>query len=392
MEQTEEQGQDSGYDIELFVNAPDPEFICTICHGVLKGPVELGCQHVFCNSCIVKWLSRKQECPYCRKKVRSVARSVIPMIHNMIGRLIMKCENRAYGCRDTFPLEQYTNHKAACEFRIVKCRYEACTTEVFQKNLAVHEQVCEHWNQPCRMGCGVQLTRNQLEEHNCYRDMRRKYKEKITVLKSRLSRMHRRLKLVEGIVQNLAAENHCQFSESSVYEDNENEDLAADGQEENNCNTFDASEYSENESQYSWNCTSGLPNGDGQPAEEGESEDIEEVDEAIPDHTTEDTISVSSSSSNEQVDFYRNQTGFQTSHSYFETLDEAADDGVNGNIASQNASSWSGACFDHRGQAASNRKRFKPWMFHSLRRRKLIWKRSNLNFGLLSRRQHTQPR
>ncbi|XP_062915632.1 RING finger protein 151 [Mobula hypostoma] len=81
---------DFGYDVELFVNAPDPEFICTICHGVLKGPVELSCQHVFCKGCISSWLVRKHDCPCCRKKVKGVTRSVIPMIHNMIGRLIMK--------------------------------------------------------------------------------------------------------------------------------------------------------------------------------------------------------------------------------------------------------------------------------------------------------------
>ncbi|XP_041063358.1 RING finger protein 151 [Carcharodon carcharias] len=373
MEWSEEVLQDSGYDIELFENAPDPEFICTICHGVLKNPVELGCQHVFCKSCIAKWLTEKQECPYCRKKVRSVARSVIPMIHNMISRLIMKCENRVYGCQETFPLEQYSNHKAACEFRIVRCKYEACTTEVFQKNLAAHEQVCEHWSQPCRMGCGVQLTQNQLEEHNCYRDVKRKYKEKITVLKSRLSRMHRRLKLVEGIVQNLTSDDHYQFSEPIVYED-ESEGMAAEAQEEDNSNVLDA-ECSENESQYSWN-SGDLENGDGQPAD-GELEDVEdeeEVDETIPEQTTEDTLSVSSRSSTEQeVD----RTGSQI-HLYFETDD-------NGSIASENAGSLS-------DQDASNRKRVRPCMLQcSFRCRKSVWKRSNLSLRMFSRRQHSQP-
>uniref|UniRef100_UPI00398F0461 RING finger protein 151-like n=1 Tax=Pristiophorus japonicus TaxID=55135 RepID=UPI00398F0461 len=387
MELAEEQVQDSGYDIELFVKAPDPEFICTICHGVLNGPVELGCQHVFCNSCIAKWLARKRECPYCRKQVKSEARSVVPMIHNLIGRLIMKCENRVYGCRDTMPLEQYTNHIAACEFRIVRCSYEACTTAVFHKNLAAHEEVCEHWNQPCRMGCGAQLTRDQLEEHNCYRDVKRKYKEKITVLKSRLSRMRCRLKLVEGIVQDFAAENPFEVSESSIYGDTENEDLTAEdlateAQEADNC---DASGYSENESQYSWNSLNGVENGDELPTDDGESVDIEDeevVYEAIHDHTPEDTISVSSSSSSsteQDANLYTNHTGSQNSHSYFETVD-----GENGNTASQNARALS-------GQAAFTRKRPRPWLFHYLRRRMVVWKRSSLRFGL-SRRQYSQPR
>ncbi|XP_048465367.1 RING finger protein 151 isoform X2 [Rhincodon typus] len=313
---------------------------------------------------------RKQECPYCRKKVRRVARSVIPMIHNMIARLIVKCENRVYGCWETFPLEQYPQHKAACDFRIVKCKHEACTTEVFQKNLAAHEQVCEHWSQPCRMGCGVQLTPNQLSEHNCYKDVKRKYKEKIRVLKSRLYRMHCRLKLAEKILQDLGPRDCSQLSKHFVYVDDESEDLAAEGQEEDHCNILDASEYSENESLYSWH-SSDLDNGEGPVAVEDELDDTE--DECLNEAVTEDTISISSSSSTEQeANCARAQT-----HLYFETDDD-------GNIASENVSSFS-------GQDASNRKRLRPWMLQcSIRSRKATWKRSNLR--LLSRRQHSQPR
>ncbi|XP_048407615.1 RING finger protein 151 isoform X2 [Stegostoma tigrinum] len=365
---------DSGYDIELFENVPDPEFICTICHGVLKDPVELLCQHVFCRGCVMKWLTEKQECPYCRKKVRRVARSVIPMIHNMIARLIVKCENRVYGCWETFSLEHYPQHKAACDFRIVKCKHEACTIEVFQKNLAAHEQVCEHWSQPCRMGCGVQLTPNQLSEHNCYKDVKRKYKEKIRVLKSRLHRTHCRLKLAERILQDLGPRDCFQLSKHLVYEDDENEDLAAEDHEEDHSNILVASEYSENESLYSWH-SSDLDNGEGPAAVEDELDDTEDecLNEAVTDHTTEDTISISSSSSTEhEANCARART-----HLYFET-----DDGSN--IASENVSSFS-------GQDASNRKRFKPWMLQcSMRSRKAIWKRSNLK--LLSRRQHSRRR
>ncbi|XP_078274501.1 RING finger protein 151 [Rhinoraja longicauda] len=220
MESTvEKDQQDSGYDVEQFVNAPDPEFICTVCHGVFKGPVELCCQHVFCKSCISNWLARKQQCPYCRKKVKGMTRSVIPMIHNLLGQLIMKCDKKVYGCQYTFPLEQHESHKAACEYRIVSCRYEGCAAEIFHKNITAHEKACEHWSQPCRMGCGVQLARNQLEEHNCYKDTKRKYKERIAVLKRRLSCVHRRLKLIEGIRQRLTAGNHLQYLESHVCGD-----------------------------------------------------------------------------------------------------------------------------------------------------------------------------
>ncbi|XP_069762494.1 RING finger protein 151 [Narcine bancroftii] len=324
MEKAEEQEQDSGYDIELFVNAPDPELICTVCHGVLKDPVELRCQHVFCKSCISIWLARKWECPYCRKKVKGVTRSVIPMIHNMIGRLIMKCENKGYGCRCTFPLEQRKIHKATCEFRIVSCKYEGCATEMFHKNITAHEQICEHWKEPCRMGCGVQLTWNQLEEHNCYRDMKKKYKEKISVLKMRLSCMYCRLKSVEGIVESLTASNHLQRLESCA----------------------------------------------GRDTVESEVNNNGEMDEATPNHVIEDSVSTTEQEPRQ----YGNNTSSYTSHLYFELDDE------NENAASQISN-------NSISQSSAARKRHRPWTFNLLRWRRYSGKRSKANFGFLPRRQ-----
>ena len=40
---------------------------CSVCLLFLKKPVKLDpCHHVFCNSCISKWLIRKRTCPSCR--------------------------------------------------------------------------------------------------------------------------------------------------------------------------------------------------------------------------------------------------------------------------------------------------------------------------------------
>ena len=40
---------------------------CSICLMFIKSPVQLEpCSHVFCNSCISKWLMRKRTCPCCR--------------------------------------------------------------------------------------------------------------------------------------------------------------------------------------------------------------------------------------------------------------------------------------------------------------------------------------
>lgn len=47
-----------GYDVELFVDTPDYDLICTICQGVLRCPVRAACHHIFCKKCILQWLKR----------------------------------------------------------------------------------------------------------------------------------------------------------------------------------------------------------------------------------------------------------------------------------------------------------------------------------------------
>lgn len=50
--------QSGGYEVDLFVETPDYDLICIICRGVLRCPVRVACNHIFCKRCILQWLKR----------------------------------------------------------------------------------------------------------------------------------------------------------------------------------------------------------------------------------------------------------------------------------------------------------------------------------------------
>jgi len=44
---------------------------CSICMDVLQNPVMLECTHMFCGQCILKWILKNNNCPYCRNHIPS---------------------------------------------------------------------------------------------------------------------------------------------------------------------------------------------------------------------------------------------------------------------------------------------------------------------------------
>jgi len=44
---------------------------CVICMDTVKNPIMLECTHLFCGSCIMNWIQRNNNCPYCRTRIAS---------------------------------------------------------------------------------------------------------------------------------------------------------------------------------------------------------------------------------------------------------------------------------------------------------------------------------
>ncbi|XP_029413617.1 RING finger protein 151 isoform X3 [Nannospalax galili] len=161
-----------GYDINLFANPPDCNFLCSVCHGVLKRPVRLSCSHIFCKKCILHWLTRQNTCPCCRKEVKRRKMVHVNKLRKTIGHLHVKCKNAVAGCLVTCPLAYRKEHQDSCPFELTDCPNEGCTAQVLRGVLAEHCQYCQQGGQHCcPSGRGATLAASEHAQHNCYHEL-----------------------------------------------------------------------------------------------------------------------------------------------------------------------------------------------------------------------------
>nr|XP_011421246.2 serine/arginine repetitive matrix protein 2-like isoform X1 [Crassostrea gigas] len=174
----------SRFDVEKFESPPDPDLICCICQCVLEGPVESPCRHVFCKVCIETWLHRNRNCPTCRHRLKKRhLKPILPIVQNMLNRLLMYCDFRINGCDERLPLEVYDKHIKECDFKMVGCRYEKCFVSVLQKFLKKHEEEeCEHREKLCSKVCGLMIPVRIYDGHDCVEELRKYSQEQYALV------------------------------------------------------------------------------------------------------------------------------------------------------------------------------------------------------------------
>ena len=133
-----------GFDLERLVDELDDELKCTLCLGLLKDPLQLSmCEHVFCSSCIQKWVAKDLTCPIDHQSLTHDKITKAPLIlQRLLDKVKLTCEFSKYGCKVVLPLSNLENHQLKCEFdpdKMIRCGKE----------------------------CGMIMTQSQLLQHNC---------------------------------------------------------------------------------------------------------------------------------------------------------------------------------------------------------------------------------
>ncbi|KAH3863703.1 serine-aspartate repeat-containing protein F-like [Dreissena polymorpha] len=185
----------SRYDIEKFDSPPDPDLVCCICQCVLDKAVECPCRHVFCQACIERWLSSRPTCPTCRTRTRKQdLKPVLPLVQNMINRLMMLCDFRDNGCLEKIMLEYYDRHISTCGYEMKTCRFSKCGRQILRRDLEEHESsLCEHRERVCQGQCGLMVALSDQASHNCVVALKENIDEKnhmIEILKAKLQELN----------------------------------------------------------------------------------------------------------------------------------------------------------------------------------------------------------
>ena len=90
-----------GWSIERFMDKESliEELICPICKEVLENPMQMQCQHLFCNACINTWFhDGNLTCPVDRLVVEPATIKPARLVQHLLSNLTVRCKYFNTGC------------------------------------------------------------------------------------------------------------------------------------------------------------------------------------------------------------------------------------------------------------------------------------------------------
>lgn len=170
-----------GLDRELFTGEVGEEFLCGLCSQVLLNPVTTGCEHIFCQSCVVRKVKSrvsKPECPECNATISlNMADTSVEFKLKLLN-LIITCTHK---CGESFVLAELPDHMEICPNAPVDCefRLKGCKRKVKRCDKRKHQDECDYRPVECE-ACGHQTIYRELFTHQSrVRCLEKKLKQQI---------------------------------------------------------------------------------------------------------------------------------------------------------------------------------------------------------------------
>jgi hypothetical protein len=165
--QVEERESNKASESEKFGSMMLEELTCLFCMEILRQPVETSCcKALCCLECtekIVKMRKVRNSCPVCRAE--QIQWSPNEPLRRLLAKKPTKCDIE--GCNVWSTLDEISQHKATCEFRLVNCENveNGCPHKTIAKLLAEHVRTCHYQIIPCPH-CETKFLRQELNSHD----------------------------------------------------------------------------------------------------------------------------------------------------------------------------------------------------------------------------------
>jgi hypothetical protein len=159
-------GLEAGFPCDLFVKPLKDELMCVICLHAVRLPLNLGCSHVFCKSCLSTAMVTKQTCPTCQTPITEqiTQYGINTFVVGLINKKTIRCPHHLHGCKATYVIgvdeRNHINHLLnVCEYERQLCD---CGDKVHPSRLAAHHATDCLWACP---KCNEVMTRDLKLSH-----------------------------------------------------------------------------------------------------------------------------------------------------------------------------------------------------------------------------------
>ncbi|CAH3034357.1 unnamed protein product [Pocillopora meandrina] len=148
-------------------SAVDSRYLCLLCKNILKDPVQTGCGHVYCTSCIPR-LKRDDGTYICLvDKTPFAADQIFPdnFMKREVLSLVVTCPNSPDGCKWKGEVRYIEKHRSTCPEEKENCSNRNCQERVKRSDLQRHqEHECPYRTQQCQL-CGDSMAAAVLKTH-----------------------------------------------------------------------------------------------------------------------------------------------------------------------------------------------------------------------------------